>query len=220
MSSNAAVAASFSDILTDLGNIPPHRVRSEPKPGTATIDDLLRVNNQGGMCELVDGALVEKAMGWRESLIALALGRYISEFVLARNLGLVSGPDGFMRILRTQVRGPDVAFVSWDRLPGGKVPEERVPELVPDLAVEVLSEGNTYAEMARKRREYFHAGVRQVWMIDIEERTVAVYSDITQHQIFDETQNLTGGDILPGLEISLTTLFGELDRTRPDKTCR
>ena len=215
MSSNAAVAAKFSDILMDLGNIPANRVRSDPKPGTATVDDLLRVNSQGGMCELVDGALVEKAMGWRESLIAIALGSIIRDFVLARNLGLVSGPDGFIRILRTQVRGPDLAFISWDRLPGGKVPEERVPELVPDLAIEVLSEGNTYAEMARKRREYFHAGVRQVWMIDIEERTVAVYSDITKHELFEETQSLSGGDILPGLEISLTALFGELDRTRP-----
>ena len=215
MSSNAAVSTNFSDILTDLGNIPACRVRSEPKPGTATVEDLLRVNSQGAMCELVDGALVEKAMGWRESLIALALGRMLSEFVLARNLGLVSGPDGFMRILRTQVRGPDVAFISWDRLPGGKVPVDRVPELVPDLAIEVLSEGNTYAEMARKRREYFHAGVRQVWMIDIEERTVAVYSDITKYELFDESQCLTGGDILPGLDISLSALFGELDRTRP-----
>ncbi|MEZ6080347.1 MAG: Uma2 family endonuclease [Pirellulaceae bacterium] len=77
------------------------------------------------------------------------------------NLGLVTGPDGFMRILKTQVRGPDVAFVSWQRLPEGKVPDA-APEIVPDIAIEVLSEGNTYAEMSRKRREYFHAGVRQV----------------------------------------------------------
>lgn len=77
MSSNAAVAMNLSDILTDLGNIPAYRVRSEPKPGTATLEDLLQVNRQGGMCELVDGALVEKAMGWRESLIAIALGSII-----------------------------------------------------------------------------------------------------------------------------------------------
>jgi Uma2 family endonuclease len=215
MSSNAAVSTNFADTLMDLGNIPASRVRSEPKPGTATIEDLLRVNSHGGMCELVDGTLVEKAMGWRESLIAMALGRIMSEFVLSRNLGVVSGPDGFIRILRTQVRGPDLAFVSWGRLPGGKVPEDKVPELVPDLAIEVLSEGSTYAEMARKRREYFHAGVRQVWMVDIEERTVAVYSDITKYELFDETQSLSGGDILPGLEISLSALFGELDRTQP-----
>ena len=215
MSLNAAVAAKFSDILMDLGNIPANRVRLDPKPGTATVNDLLRVNSQGGMCELIDGALVEKAMGWRESLIASLLCELLRQYLRVHDLGLVSGPDGFVRILRSQVRGPDVAFVSWDRLPDGKVPEERVPELVPDLAIEVLSDDNTYAEMARKRREYFHAGVRQVWMIDIEERTVAVYSDITKHELFEETQSLSGGDILPGLEISLTALFGELDRTRP-----
>ncbi len=215
MSSNAAIAASFADILMDLGNIPASRVRTEPRPGTATIDDLLRANSQGGMYELVDGVLVEKATGWRESVIAMALGSIIREFVLARNLGVVSGPDGFIKILRTQVRGPDLAFVSWDRLPNGKMPTERVPELVPDLAIEVLSEGNTYAEMARKRRECFHAGVRQVWMIDIEERTVAVYLDITQHELFDESQSLSGADILPGLEVSLSDLFAEVDRTRP-----
>ena len=217
MSSNAAVAATFSDILIELGNIAPSRVRMDPKPGTATVDDLLRVNGQGSMCELVDGTLVEKAMGWRESLIASLLCELLRQFLRGHDLGLVSGPDGFIRILRSQVRGPDVAFVSWDRLPGGKVPEERVPALVPDLAVEVLSEGNTYAEMARKRREYFHAGVRQVWMIDLNERTVAVYSDISKHELFQESDTLGGGDILPGLSISLGDLFGELDRTRPDQ---
>jgi Uma2 family endonuclease len=215
MSTNAAIAANLSDILMDLGNIPARRVRSDPKPGSATVDDLLRVNSQGGMCELIDGVLVEKAMGWRESLIASLLCELIRQFLRAHDLGLVSGPDGFFKILKTQVRGPDVAFTSWDRLPGGKVPHAPVPELVPDLAIEILSEGNTYGEMARKRREYFHAGVRQVWMIDLDERTVAVYSDITQYELFDETQSLSGGDILPGLQISLSELFGELDRTRP-----
>jgi Uma2 family endonuclease len=90
-----------------------------------------------------------------------------------------------------------------------------VPEIVPDLAVEVLSDGNTYAEMARKRREYFHAGVRQVWMVDINQRTVAVYHDITKYEVLNETQSLVGGDALPGFEVSLAELFGELDRTSP-----
>ena len=213
---NAAVPAKFSDILTDLGGIPVERIRFDPKPGTATIDDLLRLNGQGGMFELVDSTLVEKTMGWRESLIAIVLGRLLSEFVETKNLGLVSGPDGFMRILKSQVRGPDVAFVSWDRLPEGVVPAEPVPEIVPDLAIEVLSAGNTYAEMSRKRREYFHAGVRQVWMADVSERTVAVYSDIMYYEMFDEHATLSGGDILPGLQISLSQVFGELDRRRPE----
>ncbi len=216
MNANAAVAANLSDILIDLGSIPIERVRLDPKPGSATIDDVVRINNQGGMCELVDATLVEKAMGWRESLLAVALSRLLSEFVSNNNLGLVSGADGFMRILRSQVRGPDVAFVSWERLPDGKVPDVAVPEIVPDLAIEVLSEGNTYAEMARKRREYFHAGVKQVWMVDPRERTVAVYTDIMRYELLNEDAYLSGGDVLPGLAISLAQVFAELDRCRPD----
>jgi Uma2 family endonuclease len=216
MSTNAAIASNFSDLLVDLGSIPIERVRFEPKPGSATIDDLLQLNNLGGMFELVDATLVEKAMGWRESLIAMVIGRLLSDYVVSKNLGLVSGPDGFMRILKTLVRGPDVAFVSWDRLPEGKVPDSPVPEIVPDLAIEVLSEGNTRAEMSRKRREYFHAGVRQVWMVDLNERTVAVYSDITRYELFDEDDVIHGGDFLPGLEIPLSQVFSELDRRRPD----
>jgi len=216
MSTNAAVAETFSDILNDLGGIPLERIRMDPQPGTATIDDLQRLNGQGGMFELVDATLVEKAMGWRESLIAVVLCQLLSEFSRSQNLGLVSGPDGFMRILKSQVRGPDVAFISWHRLPNGTVPQDAVPEIVPDLAIEVLSAGNTYAEMSRKRREYFHAGVRQVWMVDLSERTVAVYTDITKYDMFDEHATLSGGDILPGLQISLSEVFGELDRRRPE----
>jgi len=216
MSTNAAVAETFSDILNDLGGIPLQRIRMDPQPGAATINDLRRLNGQGGMFELVDATLVEKAMGWRESLIASLLCELFRQYLRQHDLGLVSGPDGFMRILKSQVRGPDVAFISWDRLPNGTVPQDAVPEIVPDLAIEVLSEGNTYAEMSRKRREYFHAGVRQVWMIDLSERTVAVYTDITKYDVFDEDATLSGGDILPGLQISLSQVFGELDRRRPE----
>lgn len=213
--SNAAVAGHFSDILTDLGGISSERVYRSPEPGRATIEDLLRKNENGGMCELIDGTLVEKAMGWTESLIALALGSILRQFVNAHNLGLVTGPDGFVRILGSLVRGPDVAFISWDRLPNRRMPDVSVPECVPDLAVEVLSLGNTRTEMSRKRREYFHAGVRLVWMIDPRERTVAVYTSITDYTIIDENGKLSGSDVLPGLEIDLAELFAELDRHPP-----
>lgn len=218
MNANAAVAANFSEMLDDLGGVPIARICVAPAPGHATIEDLIRLNGQGGMFELVDATLVKKAMGWRESLIASLLCELLRQYLRHNDLGLVSGPDGFMRILRTQVRGPDVAFVSWERLPEGKVPVEPVPEIVPDIAVEVLSAGNTYAEMSRKRREYFHAGVRQVWMVDLNERTVAVYSDIMRYEMFDEAAELSGGDILPGLVIPLSVVFGELDRQRPDNS--
>lgn len=213
--SNAAVAESVSDLLAELDGISADRVRLNPSPGSATFDDVIEVNANGAMCELVDGTLVEKSKGWMESLVALALGSILREFVNARNLGLVTGPDGFVRILGSLVRGPDVAFFSWDRLPNRRMPDSSIPECVPDLAVEVLSLGNTLPEMSRKRREYFHAGVKLVWMIDPRQRTVAIYTSITHRTVIGETGKLSGGDVLPGLEIELSQLFAELDRMPP-----
>ena len=213
--SNAAVAGNFSDILIELGGISVERVHYSPAAGSATIEDLVHANENGALCELIDGTLVEKAMGWQESLIALALGSILRQFVNTHNLGLVTGPDGFVRILGSLVRGPDVAFFSWDRLPNRRMPDASIPECVPDLAVEVLSLGNTLAEMSRKRREYFHAGVRLVWMIDPRERTVAAYTSITDYSIIDDSGKLSGRDVLPGLEIELAELFAELDRKPP-----
>ncbi len=75
---------------------------------------------------------------------------------------------------------PDVAFMSWDRLPGKTVPDEAIPELAPDLAIEVLSAGNTKGEMERKLKDYFFAGVRLVWYIDWRRRTAEVYTSPDQ----------------------------------------
>src|SRR4029453_3829595 len=108
---------------------------------------------------LVDGVLVEKAMGLRESYLAIVLSTILWNFVQLRNLGVVTGEAGMMRLMAGLVRIPDVAFISWTRLPHQCVPTEPVPDLAPDLAVEVLSAGNTSGEMARKRQEYFAAGV-------------------------------------------------------------
>jgi len=215
MASNAAVAGRLSETLTELGGISAERVRLKPNPGQATINDLLTVNASGGFCELVDGTLVEKAMGWSESLIAAVLIELLGRFVRRENCGLVSGPDGFLEILPSLVRGPDVAFISWGRFPDGKVPSAAVPRVIPDLVVEVMSVGNTFMEMSRKRHEYFHAGVRLVWMVDPRQRTVAVYTTTSDYEILDESRTLSGRDVLPGLEIRLAEVFAELDRRPP-----
>jgi Uma2 family endonuclease len=84
----------------------------------------------------------------------------------------------------------------------------------PDLAVEVLSEGNTAAEMDRKRREYFTSGTRLVWEVDPNTRTVAVYTSPEGPLVLDADQTLDGGAVLPGFTLRLATLFAELDRTQ------
>jgi Uma2 family endonuclease len=127
-----------------------------------------------------------------------------------------------VRLLKGLVRVPDVAFFSWDKLPGRVFPSKTIPALAPDLAVEVLSEGNTPEEMERKLREYFLAGVRLVWMIDPRKRTAEVYtSPDAPTATFDERQALDGGDVLPGFTLPLAELFGRLPsaprKTRPSR---
>ncbi|CAN5905187.1 hypothetical protein BH23PLA1_BH23PLA1_25220 [soil metagenome] len=156
-----------AELLAHLGDIPPERVRLRPAPGTATEEDVIQVElKENRLCELVDGTLVEKAMGFLESLLTVHLLTLLNTYVYQHNLGLVAGADGTIKLAPGLVRIPDISFISWDRLPDRKVPREPIPHLAIDLAIEVLSKSNTLREMDRKCREYFESGARLVWYID------------------------------------------------------
>src|SRR4051812_40763804 len=87
----------LADILKGLGNVPTSRIRFQPCPGTATEDDVLATQaKEDRLCELIDGILVEKAMGFAESLLAVYIASILRSFVRSRKLGLVAGPDGMM----------------------------------------------------------------------------------------------------------------------------
>ena len=186
------------------------RIVFDPWPGTATEADLLRfVERDKRLCELIDGTLVEKPVGWEEALIAMDLGTDLNLYVRSRNLGVVSGADGTLRMPSSgRVRLPDVAFVSLSRLPRSR---ERVPTLAPDLAVEVLSEGNTIEEIAQKLREYFQSGTRLAWIIDPSTRTVAVYhAPGAPTRTLNEADQLDGEQVVPGFSLPVANLFRSL----------
>ena len=212
VSTPTATIETLADLLEQLGGIAPDRVRFRPAPGTATEKDVLAIHDhEGRLYELMHGVLVEKAVGLRESLLAIALASLLRGFVRPRNLGLVTGADGMMRLFPGLVRIPDVAFLSWNRFPNRRVPTEPLPDVAPDLAVEVLSAGNTVREMARKRQEYFAAGVQVVWEVNPNTRTVEVFTAPDQSTVLHEAQTLDGGRVLPGFTLPLQELFGELD---------
>ena len=203
----------IGDLLRQLGDIPAWRVRLQPYPGTATEADVLRFDaHEDRLYELVDGTLVEKGMGFQESVLAAYLIIHLGNFVNPKNLGLVSGESGMMRFFAGMVRIPDVAYISWPRIPGRKMPTDPIPTLSPDLAVEILSSSNTPREMQRKRGEYFDAGVRLVWIIDPEARTVVVHTSAAEPVILSAHDVLDGGEVLPGFTLPLGELFAELDR--------
>ncbi len=208
-----AALVTIRDLLEHLGDIAPDRVRLRPFPGTATEADLIEANDRKEtIYELVGGVLVEKGMGYSESVLALVLAASLRAFVLPGNPGVISGADGMMRLFPGLVRGPDVAYASWDRIPGRRFPTDPIAGFAPDLAVEVLSPSNTAAEMARERREYFEAGVRLVWEVDPASRTVAVFDAPERSTLLDESRTLDGGQVLPGFALPLAELFTELDR--------
>jgi len=198
----------IGDLLKRLGNIPAGRVRLHPTPGTATEKDVIKVlDRENRPCELVEGTLVEKPMGFEESEIAVTIIISVGTFVRWHNLGIVTGPDGTIRLFPGLVRIPDVSFTSWDRLPGRKRPKTPIPHLAPDLVIEVLSKGNTKPEMTRKLQEYFEAGVRSVWVVDPRKRTVRLYTSVDQSILLAEDQALDGGTVLPGFVLPVRELF-------------
>lgn len=200
----------LADLYNRFGPMLVQRIRTEPTPGTATEADVLAIHNrENRLYELVDGVLVEKTMGYYESVLAGLLIHLLNGFVLPRQLGIVAGADGMMRLTAGLVRIPDVSFVSWDRLPGRQVPREPIPDLAPDLAIEVLSPSNTREEMDRKLRDYFTAGVRLVWYVDPAARTVTVYTLPDQAVVLREGQSLDGGPVLGGFVLPVADLFRE-----------
>jgi Uma2 family endonuclease len=212
------ISRTLGELLDRLGGVSPDRIPLHPPPGTATVDDVIARDVSGNVpCELVEGTLVEKAVGYHESLLATFLIRRLGAWVDRRNLGFVTGEAGMMQIFPGLVRIPDVAFTAWARFPEGRLPEEPVPMLVPDLAVEVLSRHETAAEIRRKLKEYFRAGTRLVWLVDPRKRTVAAHTSPKAATILAESETLTGGEVLPGFKLPLKQLFAELDR-RADKS--
>lgn len=207
----------LADMLERLGNVPTSRVRFQPYPGTATEEDVLAIQaKEDRLCELIDGILVEKAMGYRESFLTAYLIAMLHHFVHPRKLGLIAGPDGMLKLTRGLVRIPDVSFVSWKDIPGGKVPKEPIPKLAPTLAVEVLSESNTPEEIKRKRREFFKAGTKLMWVVDPKTRVVTVWTSFRKSFELTEADTLDGGSVLPGFNLALRDLFAELDEESPD----
>jgi Uma2 family endonuclease len=202
----------IAELLRQLGGVSPKRVRCQPLPGQATERDLIRLNDRGPkLYELVEGTLVEKVMGRGESYLASELIWWLRSFLQQHDLGFLAGEAGAARLMPKLVRVPDVSFISWERLPvRGVVPMDPVGEAIPDLAVEVLSPSNTRGEMLRKRKEYFLAGVRLLWVVDPFRRTVSVFTSPEDVVELSEKDTLDGGAVLPGFRLPLKDLFARI----------
>jgi Uma2 family endonuclease len=212
MSTAVTEELTLADVLQLLGGISPRRIRFRPVPGTASEEDVIKIRDrERRLFELIGGVLVEKLMDYWESVLAIELARLLGNFVRRRNLGTLAGEAGMLRLSPGLVRIPDLSFISRDRLALHRRARPPILPLAPDLAIEVLSEGNTPQEMARKVSEYLASGCRLVWLVDPRTRTVAVYTSVAKPKVLTEAQTLTGSDVLPGFRLPLRKLFCLLD---------
>jgi len=211
-----APAKSMAEVVRDLGDIPLERIFVNPPIGTATENDLIALldGEPKRVCELVDGVLVEKALGAPEALLAGYLLRKIGDFAEDHDRGVVLGADGPYQLNIGLVRLPDVSFIPWQRLPNDELPGDAVCRAIPTLAVEVLSPKNTKAEIDRKLGEYFTAGVKVTWVIDPKTHTAKVYSSAKRFKVIDATGALDGGRILPGFKLPLASVFAATRRRK------
>jgi Uma2 family endonuclease len=198
----------LESLFRRLGPIPPARVRLSPAPGTAEEHHVLEIAaKEDRLCELVDGVLIEKDMASFESQLAALIVYFLLRHLESGDLGVVLGADGMLRLAPGLIRIPDVSFISWEQIQEETFPDDPIASLYPDLAVEVISAGNSPGEMRRKLRDYFGAGTQLVWFIYPKTRTAEVYISLRQRKVLTEADSLLGGDVLPGFELSLEKLF-------------
>jgi len=202
-----------AELVAHVGDVPGDRIRLTPVPGSATEADLLHACEvEKRLCELIDGTLVEKSMGAIESYLAILLGRRIGDFVELHDLGILLGEAGMLRYSPKRIYIPDISFISWAQDPMREMQKQQVPDLHPDLAVEVLSPSNTRREMQKKRVDYFDWGTRLVWELDPATRTMQVFTAPETSTTVQPTGTLDGVEVLPGFTLPLAKLFENADR--------
>lgn len=159
--------------------------------------------------ELVDGQLVERNMGTESSWVGGGLVRLLANFTLQHRLGWVLPADASYKCFPDEpekVRKPDVSFIRFGRLPGEQLPLGHCL-IAPDLAVEVVSPNDLVYVVEDKVEEYLGVGVRLVWVINPNVRTVRVYRLDRSFAGLRESDTLSGEQVIPGFECQVQDLF-------------
>jgi Uma2 family endonuclease len=181
-----------------------------PTPTLATADELFMVPDDGYRYELVKGELRRMPPAGSEyGAVIMNLGGPLHQFVKTNSLGVVFGAETGFKIASDPdtVRAPDLAFIRRKRIPEAGLPRGFWPG-APDLAVEVVSPGDTYTEVEEKVNDWLDAGTRMVLVLNPRARTATVYTSQTDVLRLIESDTLDGGEVMPGFTYRVAELFG------------
>ncbi len=166
--------------------------------------------------EIVNGESKEiEPMGAYEGMLASILCNHLFLYLNQNPCGIVGTEVMFqLRESPRMVRKPDVAFVSYERWPERTIPRSNAWNVVPDLAVEIVSATNYAEELDQRIGDYFETGITQVWVLYPQTERLFVYRSLKDITSVHRSETLEGGDLLPGFSLPLETLFAAV--TRPD----
>ncbi len=181
----------------------PAQVAAKPISRRTTADELLAMGE--GRRELIYGEVIEMApTGFGHGCVEDDIGYYLTHFVKANGMGVVcTGDTGFLLASDPDlVRAPDVAFVRRERV----VRTHKYFPGAPDLAVEVISPGDSYSEVNEKVAMWLAHGTVEVWVVDPRRQTVQVFRQGTEVTL-NKDDEIDGGDLLPGFRLPLENIF-------------
>ena len=168
-----------------------------------TLDEFVQLKIKHA--ELIDGKVKEiMPTMLSHDRLAFIIAMKLEMFIAQRRLGLVA-TGGSFRTGNDQVRVPDVSFTSHQDLEGENV--ESYIQKPPTLAVEIISKNDTYGDVDDKADEFLAAGSRAVWIVNPRRRTVAVHTPDALPQMHNVGNTISGGDVLPGLELPVAAIF-------------
>ena len=175
----------------------------------STASELFEMPDDGFRYELVKGELRRMSpAGGEHGAVVWNLSSLLGPHIKADKLGQGFGAETGFKIAADPdtVRAPDVAFVRRERIPEAGIPKN-FWEIAPDLAVEVVSPGDTYDEVDEKVNDWLDAGTRAVWVVNPRKRLVSVYRSVKDVTILTEEDVLDGGDVLPGFSCKVSEIF-------------
>ena len=175
----------------------------------STANELFGMPDDGFRYELVKGELRKMSpSGSEHGAIIVNITILLGQYVKANKLGVCFGAETGFKIGSDPdtVRAPDVAFVRSDRIPERGIPK-KFWQGAPDLAVEVLSPGDTFSEVEEKVEQWLDAGARAVWAINPRRRIVSIFRPMTDATRLPEGEELDGGDVAPGFRCKVSEIF-------------
>jgi Uma2 family endonuclease len=183
-----------------------------PEKKVWTDEAFMALPDDGHHYEIVNGELIDMGNsgalhGYVCSTLMILLGGYIR----IQNLGAMLDSSTAFKMKNGNKRSPDISFFAKERLQGMTELPSGFLEGAPDLAVEVLSPGNTVEEIDEKITEYFENGTRLVWVISPTQHYILVYCSAQEpDRLLKSADSLDGEDVIPGFTLPVADLFQKL----------